>query len=172
MYSAGTRHAAAREDGTGWQFPLWPPSSWPSYAGPPEPGWPEYRGTGGESWSSVGHCDDRPQRLKSKAGRLGRIDRARPSRYLSSSSRSPRCPSRRLTVRLRASALRRARTHRASGAPVPPGPGVPSSPAGAPGERHRGPALLRTSVRIRSAACSCSPACRSPKSVFATSQTS
>jgi hypothetical protein len=40
IYSAGTRHAAENTDGSGWRFPLWPPASWPSYSGPPEPGWP------------------------------------------------------------------------------------------------------------------------------------
>ena len=42
MYSAGSRHATERVDGTGWPFPPWPPASWPNYTGPPEPGWPEY----------------------------------------------------------------------------------------------------------------------------------
>jgi len=40
-YSAGSRVATLNTDGTGWPFPIWPPSSWPEYVGPPEPGWPE-----------------------------------------------------------------------------------------------------------------------------------
>jgi hypothetical protein len=42
MYSAGTKHAAERVDGTGWKFPPWPPATWPEYDGPPETGWPEH----------------------------------------------------------------------------------------------------------------------------------
>lgn len=41
-YSAGRRHATRFTDGTGWQFPAWPPATWPDYDGPPEPGWPEF----------------------------------------------------------------------------------------------------------------------------------
>ena len=41
-YSAGTRPATWFVDGSGWAFPPWPPSTWPDYAGPPEPGWPEF----------------------------------------------------------------------------------------------------------------------------------
>ena len=44
IYSAGFREATMETDGSGWPFPPWPPSSWPDYAGPPEPGWPEYFG--------------------------------------------------------------------------------------------------------------------------------
>jgi hypothetical protein len=39
IYSAGRRHATENTDGSGWQFPPWPPASWPAYSGPPEPGW-------------------------------------------------------------------------------------------------------------------------------------
>src|SRR6266540_256869 len=39
-YSAGDITATDRTDGTGWQFPSWPPASWPDYGGPPEPAWP------------------------------------------------------------------------------------------------------------------------------------
>jgi hypothetical protein len=42
IYSAGIRAATWNVDGSGWPFPPWPPSSWPDYAGPPEPGWPAY----------------------------------------------------------------------------------------------------------------------------------
>jgi hypothetical protein len=41
-YSAGRRQAHCNTDGTGWPFPVWPPSDWPDYTGPPEPGWPEF----------------------------------------------------------------------------------------------------------------------------------
>jgi len=41
-YSAGQREATWHSDGTGWPFPLWPPSTWPDYDGAPEPGWPEF----------------------------------------------------------------------------------------------------------------------------------
>jgi hypothetical protein len=41
-YSAGARAATLYTDGTGWAFPIWPPSTWPEYPGPPEPGWPEF----------------------------------------------------------------------------------------------------------------------------------
>jgi hypothetical protein len=41
-YSAGRRDATWYTDGTGWQFPRWPPSSWPEYNGYPEPGWPQF----------------------------------------------------------------------------------------------------------------------------------
>ncbi len=41
-YSAGSRPATWYTDGTGWPFPIWPPSSWPEYVGPPEPQWPEF----------------------------------------------------------------------------------------------------------------------------------
>ena len=43
-YSAGSRAATLFTDGTGWRFPVWPPSSWPDYVGPPEPGWPDLVG--------------------------------------------------------------------------------------------------------------------------------
>jgi hypothetical protein len=39
IYSAGRRHATENTDGSGWQFPPWPPATWPDYSGPSEPGW-------------------------------------------------------------------------------------------------------------------------------------
>ena len=41
-YSAGCRDATWFTDGTGGRFPPWPPSTWPDYHGPPEPGWPHF----------------------------------------------------------------------------------------------------------------------------------